>query len=263
MAKRLLDWDPSISYTNNQTIVDGAGNDYSASSYTDGFIVEGRDVVRVSAKDTIEVSLQRDHSSVSADLHYKIIVHEFDASGEFVDSHVFINTLTQGGAFNSIFKTENNVSATFIEQRGVVPVVDTASSLIIEFELEASSNVKWPKVKWRPIVAIDSKCDSKHRVYPNVNYSIYNKLHTNESTITLSGLGHSIAYEVFPAFSPNGWNSFNDHKVYMTVKSGNNTIRKVMVFNPNGFTMHAINSDGSIGNSISNSNFNGGNGSFL
>ena len=75
--------------------------------------------------------MQRDHSSHSADLHYKIIVSEFDASGDFVENHVFRNTLIQGGSFNSNFKTKNNVSATFIEQRGVVSGVDTASSLII------------------------------------------------------------------------------------------------------------------------------------
>ena len=257
-----LSWNPQIQYTGAVTLVDGSGNDYGNSNYDNAFLIEGSAAISLNPTDTIKVILNRNVPTIGVPLHYTIRIEEYNVDGDLISTKDYKNSIINGQNTN-VF-TYNGITAQFIGAFSPLSSSNGAKSVTMSFLINASSNIHWPSATWRPVVEVKSGCNAPNVFYPNVNYSIFNKLQKNDGVTLLPALSSSINYELFPEFTSNNWPSLNsNHIVYLVVKRNNATVaQKALEFNGSGFTTKEILGDGKLSTTISNVNFNGSAASF-
>tara|TARA_R110002050_G_scaffold11037_1_gene37568 strand:+ start:15046 stop:26178 length:11133 start_codon:yes stop_codon:yes gene_type:complete len=295
----LVQWDPQVIYlapSSMSNYLDGAGNNYGTSSYTDGFLLSGRDGVSFNVavpfkidwpsislsglSDEVEfrVHIRMTDSDDSTNNVYHTYSHQLPLSGGTLTPTPADFTIPAGDPLNQLSTSSVFTSAytSWSEAR------KEATNIEISFEVFSTSNVSWKAIDWRPEVVLSpidpcSTSDSNEDLpilYPVVDYRTYNEAVLLNAPYIMASFS-SPAYRIWPNL-PNptqiaqvlAQTYQNSLSAYLVVKNNSEAIQRLKVVfssgSPANAKVYTVDGGGVIGSQINGAlsdvnsmNFNG------
>ena len=206
-------WNPSILYTDTPKI-DANGLDYFSSIASEGFIVTGNSGFKVTNQTGATYSIDWPTINLttlqySDDLIFEIERQDFDnVNGTYSNSMVYsmnYNQIATSGTqiISSAFGGNNfQTPMTFDSNLQITPVYF--------FRIKSKSNIDWKLLDWKPIITITpatiTLANQISKIYPVINYQIYNKKINSEIISRIEGINPLLPLVVKPIinrrFSP-------------------------------------------------------------
>ncbi|QNR25670.1 SpvB/TcaC N-terminal domain-containing protein [Croceimicrobium hydrocarbonivorans] len=282
----LLQWDPSITYSNHSSIKrDGEGTNFTETSATGSFLLSGQQPVEVAS----ELDFKLTWPSLSTlkysdDVVFEVGVslmnrstgeYEYEWTYDYVLEAGISNTITEA----MFTKTDPSFpNASFFDSYGSIEdmlpgsVTDNYETFL-SFKVKSTSTVNWQSIDWRPKVEIDMESclngpPGNPVRYPVVDYGVFNRIVDHNDPFTLT-VNPGSKYRIWPvlanvdytqfysseelnAYSSYGYDNYKT--VYVVQKIDETLIAKMAVrFNVDqSYAVYALDKDGTLLGTIAN-----------
>ena len=177
-----VNWNPSINYS-TASINDANGLDYFSSSASEGFIVSADSGFKVTNQLGATYSIDWQTINLNAfdysdDLIFEIEKKDFDNT-----TGLYSNPVLYSMFYDQVLASNLSISsANFNGNNFQTPTAFNSNPQIVPvyyFRVKSKSNVNWKSISWNPRITINPAVVANNnqviKIYPVVNYQIYNK----------------------------------------------------------------------------------------